>query len=218
VKATKEVNDRYYRRSSTSSHVLPHPHLAALFGRTAQPQLGLRFKTSPEGERSARMIRFTLDLINSGRGVARQPAIRFYEDQQNRPTFWLDSIRSAGVARGWSPPLVPDDYGTTGVGDFVLRSESDVTIFPGDSVPVLSTPGKLSFRQQDGDGLILPVIVTLYAIDAQPVDDKGALTFHPFRGEWPRVHTWPRYAGRASVTWTGIGHKCGRSYLTPIAR
>jgi hypothetical protein len=192
VKATTEVNERYYGRSSTSSHVLPHPHLAALFGRTAQPQLGLHFKTWPEGERSSRVIRFTLDLINSGRGVARQPAIRFYEAQPNRLTFWLDSVRSAGVAPGWSPPLTPDDYGATGAGDFVLRSEWDVTVFPGDSVPVLNTPGKLSFLQQDDSGVVLPVNVTLYAIDAQPVDGKGALTFYPFRGEYPRPHPWPR--------------------------
>lgn len=74
----------------------------------------------------------------------------------------------------------------------MLRSEWDVTVFPGDSVPVLNTPGKLGFLQQDEGGVVLPVNVTLYAIDAQPVDGKGALTFYPFRGEYPRPHPWPR--------------------------
>jgi schlafen family protein len=68
IGADSEVNDRYYMRTGTSTLVMPHSILAAMFGRAPSPKLRLALS------RSSRTV--NLYVGNVGRGCAESLLIR----------------------------------------------------------------------------------------------------------------------------------------------
>lgn len=173
------VHGHYFQRSSSRSDIMPHAMLSALFGRPPEPRLQLKwtFSRGPAGRDAS----FVLDLVNGGRGAARQPAIRFQELQpQPRRGAWNDAPRSewiaeiiysAGLAPGWtlSPGRIEAHRGT-----FMLQTGPEAVVYPGDSLAVVLDNAWLPGVQR----LMFDVRAkgALFALDAQPVPFEEAIT------------------------------------------
>jgi hypothetical protein len=169
-----DVREHYYQRSASRSDIMPHSMLSALFGRRPEPRLQLRWRFDRERDRKGLdQATFALDLVNSGRGTARRPAIRFVETKRIRDLFadeprwheWAEVVReNAEFSSGWNRPRTAAD----GVLDsFIIEAKASVIIYPGEAVPVILRSTRLPGIAR------LPFVArgkgAIYAVDAQPV-------------------------------------------------
>jgi hypothetical protein len=185
VGSKSEVNDRYYQRAGTSSTVMPHAMLAALFGKRPHPDVRLTIAlriVRQDGPRFALGAEFYLS--NAGRGVARQPAVVF-EDRiidSSGTSFWAATIFPliAGPAATWKMSRVP----VRGSNSQVLttaRSNRDVVLFPGDRIPLAKSitvrvgGDKTMFQVNQ---IRFPVKGTFYAVDAPPQHFDTVIDFN----------------------------------------
>lgn len=170
------VHGHYFQRSSSRSDIMPHAMLSALFGRPPEPRLQLKwtFWHGSAGQDAS----FVLDLINSGRGAARQPAIRFQELEPRRDVWddvpwgsWTERIYSAELAPGWT--LRPSRFEALR-GTFMLQTGPEAVVYPGDSLAVLLNNAWLPGVKR------LPFVVrakgALFALDAQPAPFEEAIS------------------------------------------
>jgi hypothetical protein len=160
-----DVREHYYQRSGSRSDIMPHSVLAALMGRvpTSRLSLALTLWNDPEAG-----LRFLLELRNTGRGSARQPAIRLFEIDRRESNLWHTALSSTQLALDWvrsrNSPWREDPS------EF-LQSAHDTIVYPGDRLVLTSNgPGTIPGNWRWGTSVDFPAKGAIYAAEAAPVE------------------------------------------------
>lgn len=152
--ADKAHNDRYYMRTGTSTVIMPHPLLAAMFGRRPEPQL--RLVADLEIGQPNQLI---LRLLNRGRGYARQPALLFEANEASHLDW--QQLRN-GMLRA---ETVQSSGGQTVVG--FLPGSQDIVVYPGWEIVVGTVTVKsISYNA----GYNLRLVGRILALETQPIE------------------------------------------------
>lgn len=154
----KGSND-YFIRIGTRTMPMPHQLLAEQFGRRPAPRLRLAFKLHGEGVDCVLALR----LQNSGRGLARQPAIQFTEPH---PAFDWSQAHLGNLSRGWN---FPNNFGQ--VSGVIYQSDANIIIYP-DSELVVGALRKVAGQQIPRQ---LDIRGRIYCVDATAVDFEGTV-------------------------------------------
>jgi hypothetical protein len=159
INATKDVNDRYYMRTSAGAQTIPHGFLGALFSAVAPPRLELQLRVI-----NLPVVQVELRLFNHGRGVARRPAIVIHShfgaflapfDSDQKTGFILRALHTED-----QKPRA------------LLETHRDVFIYPGMDHAVLFLNAT---RQPESLPYSFKLEATLYALDMQPRHGKVEL-------------------------------------------
>jgi hypothetical protein len=144
-----ETNERYYMRTGTNTVIMPHPQLAAMFGRRPQPKLRLVVKALPISEEPAPHRQLLCWLRNDGRGPAMRPRV-------------LVVVRGAELT--FHGARVTMESSGEAVARLRMQHDQtwDDTIYPGEQVQMMGGrfTGKADAFRLRG---------RIYALDAEPV-------------------------------------------------
>jgi hypothetical protein len=178
-----DVKEIYFHRSASRSDVMPHSTLAALFGRVAQPQLILRMHVWSEElmpPSSNCKVLYSLDLINAGRGTAKQPAVCFFEAERRHRGAWGEILNSGTMPRaGWSRNTTSTERRQTAgkrEGQVLLSSEPTIVVYPGASIRLIDA-GTLHPGIRFNARVDTAVRGAIYAVDSQTIDFSGVLDY-----------------------------------------
>jgi hypothetical protein len=161
-----DVREHYYQRTASRSDIMPHSILAALMGRVPSASLYLLLNIWIE---QPSVLRFWLELGNSGRGSARQPAIKLFESEPALRSLWYEAVSSTQLSSDWriKRSFAPG----ADEGSVLLSSDPDTVVYPGDRLLLTENgPGTIPGRWAWGRGVDLPAKGVLYSLEAAPVE------------------------------------------------
>lgn len=118
-------DERYYMRSASSTIVIPHPVLSAMFGRVPSPRLKLRLVGTSDNK-----VRVFVE--NHGRGVARAVSVRIEFMKNEHDNLGIPSIEEQGSLWYRFDRLQAD-----GRRPMAYRKDPQEPLFPGDAEQVI---------------------------------------------------------------------------------
>ncbi len=180
INGPAEITDRYYMRTASQTVNMPHAVLASMFSRNAQPALQLvgRWTTGARQGTQLTALKLVLNLRNSGRGAARQPAIQVYQNELLSSNE-LIALVDADVP-GWN--VTAQQPYKNNPGFVTMRSDPRVIIYPGEDTPILP-PRETSLKEIPA-GAILRLKGIIYALDMQPISFDGEETYQDQLFNW----------------------------------
>lgn len=156
LRAAEKCVDRYYMRTATSSVVMPHAMLAALFNRRTPPKLELVARIARHGNDR---LDIHLFLRNRGRGAAERAALQLAVVPGE--ASWLTNI---GACDGW---VKLSDGPISGKYVLTFHSTPTIALFPGMEAMVAYVIAPVRADPLT-DAMKVPLWGTIHALGSQP--------------------------------------------------